>query len=111
MLNWYYEKMLPLPYYNYTSEEDRVFKALVLGEDIVIGNRSKLYQVHYDFRRGVFYDEGWVLITSFFKQQYKYQFQVIIPENSYRAERLKSMAVEIVKKIKELDVSPLELYR
>ena len=88
-----------------------MYKGLILEEETVIGNRGELYQVHFRFRKGTWYDEGWVLITSFFEQQYKYQFQFSIDGGTYRAEQLKSIATGIVKKVKELDVSPLELYR
>ena len=111
MLNWYYEKIPPLPYYNYTSEEEKVFKALVLKEDIVIGNKGRLYQVRLDLVENSCGTSVNVSISIFPSKIRKKHLRYCFYEHATSPEHLRSLASIILKETKALDINPLELYK
>ena len=111
MLNWYYEKIPPLPYYNYTSEEDRVFEALVLKEDIMIGNKGRLYQVRFDLVEDSCGTSVNVSISIFPSRIQKKHLRYCLYEHAISPEHLRSLASIILKEIKALDINSLELYK
>ena len=102
---------LPLPYYNYTSEEDKVFEALMLKEDIVIGNKGRLYQVRFDLLEDYWAKNVHISISTFPSGIRKKHLRYCFYGHAVNPEHLRSLASIILQEIKALDINPLELYK
>lgn len=103
---------LPLPYYNYTSEEDKILRALQnMEEYVIVGNKGKLYYIGFYIR----HDWEWsvervtVAIRAFPSLELEVDWKIALP--FYYRDNCKVVAQKVWEKILSLDISSLELYK